>query len=584
MTTDNDKQRKQVGDRRIGQGCLTVFGLPFAIAGLYLLYLSLAQMWLAWEAGSWQPVNATIEQVKLVTHRSSDSDTYEVEAHYHFDYGGQRYNSTAVTVDGLADSNRERHQKIYNRLIRYQGRNNGYMARMDPDDPRRSLLITELDWTKVALLGGMGLLFGGVGFGLIIGGAVGARTLRQEQQREQRHPDQPWRWKTQWQDGVIRSDDRERLLGIGIFALIWNAVSAPLPFVFLSEWQSGNKAILIAGIFPVIGLILAGVWGKRWWHRRQFGEMVLQLDPWPGRIGGQLLGSVAIQRQLPPGTTVRVTLSSVRRRERGSGKSRRMVEEVLWEQVQVAQVSQVGLQRSSVPVRFNIPAGLQQSDWSDSANQIAWRLEMKATLDGIDLDAHFEVPVFNGEGGLPSLQQLLQAEEVDAATSEPDLDQQLTRSGISRFPVDGGGIEFLFPARRHPIVALFLVLISVGLAGATIVFNQQMPTFVQVLLWLFALPMAWMALLIYFESYRLRVKPGQMWVERRFLGRRRVTSLGVRDLKVIDVRVGMQINARSFYRLLAQQSSGRELVAGNGIEGLYLAKRIAALVEEILRR
>ena len=200
----------------------------------------------------------TIDRAELVRHSSSDGDSYEVEADYHFDFAGGQYRSSAVAVDSMADSSRDRHNRRYKRLSRYLGREGGYKGWVDPEDPTRSLLIREIDWGKVALLGLMGLLFAGVGIGLIIGAAIGAKSVKQEQQRKTEHPQQPWLWKKEWQHGAIRSDDRTRMLGIGIFALLWNGISAPLPFVFWSEWQSGNHAILIAMLFPLIGLILFG--------------------------------------------------------------------------------------------------------------------------------------------------------------------------------------------------------------------------------------------------------------------------------------------------------------------------------------
>lgn len=584
MSTRNDKQHKQAKDRRIGQGCLTLFALPFAIAGLVILYLALAQLWLAWDARSWVPVDVTLDRVELVTHSSSDGNTYEVEADYHFDYAGRRYTSSAVTVDGLADSNRERHQRIYRQLKRYQGRSKGYSARMDPDDPQKSLLITRLDWTKVALLGLMGLLFGGVGLGLIIGGAIGARSLKEEQQREQQYPEQPWLWKKDWRDGAIRSDDRERLLGIGIFALIWNAISAPLPFVLVSEWQSGNQAALIGLLFPLIGLILAGVWGKRWWHRRRFGELILQLDPWPGRIGGQLQGAVAIPRSMPPGTTVTLTLSSVRRRQRGSGKNRKTVEDVLWQKVQLVTVSRVGLQRSSVPVRFVLPAGLQPSDWSDSANQQVWRLQMKAELDGIDLDANFEVPVFEGDGSLPTLQQLADAESADAATLEPDLDVQLAASGIQRRGLEQGGFELFFPPRRHPVLALVLLVVCVTTAVLPVTAFADIPLIFRIVLWLVALLFGWLALTQWFQSYRISVWPGRLRLERRFLGRARVEQLAVGDFDRLQPARGMTINNRQFHRIKLLGRDGKTRVIGDAIEGLYSVQRLISAIEDTLTR
>jgi len=583
----------QKRDRSPGRGCLTLFGLPFAAGGLLVAWLTFSSVWLTLQARSWPQVAATIDQVELITHSSHDGTTYEVEASYHYDIDGHRYSGDTVSADPGADSGREAHQHIYRKLLRYRGREGAYQAWVDPHDPQRAMLITDVRWGKVTLMGLFALVFGGVGFGLIIGGVVGARALKREQQLAANHPDEPWRWRSQWQGGVVVSDDRNRLLGLGLFALLWNLISAPIPFILYGEWQRGNQGALVALLFPLTGAVLAVVWFRRWWHRRRFGDLKLRLSPFPGRIGGELAGAVEWQRLLPPATRAQLTLSSVAIRTQRSGKRSSTVEDVLWQQVQEVAVARRGVASSMIALRFQIPPGQSPSDWSNANRKLEWRLKLQAALPGIDLDANFVVPVFEADTRLPTMQQLADAADrsvpipsvpLDAAT-EPDFDAQLGGSGIRRRVLEGNGVELEFPARRHPGLAFSLLLGALMLLGMGWLAFDDMPLFIRIVLSLFALLLGWIGMLQWVESFRLRVWPGRLQAERRAWGRTRVERYGLDDFNTIEAERGMQINQRQFYRLrLLLRGHNKKRLLGNGIEGLHLAQHIITAIEDVLTR
>ena len=75
-------------------------------------------------------------------------------------------------------------------------------------------------------------------------------------------------------------------------AVFWNLISTPLLFAIPEELDKGNTAILLAGLFPAVGLGLL-VWAakatRRW---LAVGATPLTLDPYPGSIGGQVAGSI----------------------------------------------------------------------------------------------------------------------------------------------------------------------------------------------------------------------------------------------------------------------------------------------------
>src|SRR5208282_184574 len=65
----------------------------------------------------------------------------------------------------------------------------------------------------------------------------------------------PWLNRADWAAGRVASGARKGVLLIWIFTLFWNAISAPVVFIGLPvELHKGNYAILIALLFPIVGV------------------------------------------------------------------------------------------------------------------------------------------------------------------------------------------------------------------------------------------------------------------------------------------------------------------------------------------
>ena len=260
-----------------------------------------------------------------------------------------------------------------------------------------------------------GLIFCAIGFGLMIAAVFAGRWLKKRSQLQAQHPGEPWLWREDWASGLIQSTDRATVLGAWIFALFWNGVSSFVFFVVPQELAKGNKGVIIALIFPVIGVALL-VWAVRATIRwRKFGQSVFKMISVPGVIGGGLAGGIQIPHKLHASEGVRVRLVCLQRVTTGSGKNRSTTENVLWEDEKVITKDPVSDPRHTVvPVFFQIPPGWPATD-SEGNQTIVWRLEAKAKVPGVDYFAQFEVPVFVTEKSrtsaepLPDLTQQFQA-------------------------------------------------------------------------------------------------------------------------------------------------------------------------------
>ena len=228
-----------------GAGCLMVFALPFAAVGVGAFYF-LASTLLDWHTmRSWIAVPATIERLELEEHQDEDSTTYKVAATYRYRYDGGEHTNDRVAISGMADNFGNFHQELYSAL--WVARNAGDVtAFVDPARPERATLNRDLRWSVLLFQGVFALVFGGVGFGLIIGARYGAKKLREERGLQERFPDEPWRWKKEWADSRIQSSNRAGAYAAVVFALLWNLVSAAAAFIVPGEVREVNRSALVA--------------------------------------------------------------------------------------------------------------------------------------------------------------------------------------------------------------------------------------------------------------------------------------------------------------------------------------------------
>lgn len=97
----------------------------------------------------------------------------------------------------------------------------------------------------------------------------------------------------------IADDNRKSLVAMIVFTLIWNAISLPLLLAFPSEYfDKGNKAMLLALLFPLLGagLILSVLY--KLIHHWKYGTATLVLQQIPVVIGGSLSGAIKVPKQI----------------------------------------------------------------------------------------------------------------------------------------------------------------------------------------------------------------------------------------------------------------------------------------------
>ncbi len=543
-----------------GSGCLTVFASVFLLAGLAAGGLVVVQFYEAVTARGWAPVDATVIAAGLSTSADSDGGTtYRATGRFRYEWNGATYESDRVSFSRGHDNIGRFQRDLYTRLDRHRRSGEPLTVWVDPDSPARAVAHRDPHWGGAGLLGIFAVAFGGVGVLLLAGGRYAKRVAAREAVRAVEHPNEPWRWRDQWQSNTLTSRGRSGAWVITGFAAFWSLLSAPLMVVIPDAVRNdGNHLALIGLLFPLIGVGLIAAAIVAWRRQRRFGDTTLTLATMPLSLGASTAATLDVRSPLPPGTELRVTVSNVRRRKTGSGKNRSTRESVLSQDEQRVALPGGTSASHSVPLTLRVPTEGKESDWHNGDDQILWRVGVAADIPGVDLAATFEIPVI-GRAEAPAA-----TAAVDRAR-DTALDWAAT--GVVH-TVTANGHTFTFPAMRHKGLVLKLALMALAFGGiGSWLWHGGLSSLAAGVLLLLGAVLALAAL--HSATYRsqLNVGSGRLDFRRGWLWLGAARRLGAADVKALRRDSSLSINDRRYYDIVADLNGGGRLKLANSLAG-----------------
>jgi hypothetical protein len=553
----------------VGVGCLVLFALPFAAVGVFMSGSVVRDLWAYQEAKSWVATPATLLAADLkLSKGSKGGTTYRATARYRYVFAGKTFENDRVALHTSADNVGDYQRRRGEELKRLQRAGEPIIAYVDPDDPARAMLYRDLRPGMVAVKGMAGLLFGGVGFGLIGGSVWGGAKLRRESQRSLQFPDEPWRWKEEWESGRLRSSGAKAWASL-IFAAFWNLISWPMIALALTSDEVAWPALLIAAIFPLVGVGLA-IWAcYSWMQRLKWGVSELELATLPGVLGGPLAGIISVPKQVRSEKGIVVKLACLKSVTNGKQKS----EVPLWEEEHtiVRDLSTDDGLRTLIPAQFVIPYELPDSN----SDNVKWKLMVDAPTDGVDYHAEFEVPVFKtaASSRTPSA-FAAENSELFAATTLATL----ASGARARVDEDFPDRKILyFSMGRHLGMSTFLTLFTLGcLAVAVGLALSDAPRFFA---WVFGGVAALMALITVttvFESARLQFGIRGVAIARRVAGFGTEQRFEPREIaRVTAVKSGMTYGSTVYWNVELHDRRGKRHKLATAIPRRQLAERLA---------
>jgi hypothetical protein len=261
--------------------------------------------------------------------------------------------------------------------------------------------------------------------------------------------DQPWMRKKKWADGRIKCMSNLTIRVIGLFALLWNAISWA---VVIAAWDQvfdpAAKKGLGALVFPAVGMLLILLWIYQIARHMKFGSSYFQMTSVPGVIGGKLEGVVYLSKHIEAKDGFKVTLTCNTSVTSGIGENRSTHHHIVHQEEMVIarELLETDYSQTAIPVLFAIPFSTSlQSGILDKKTTVSWILTAKAKLSGTDYSAHFEVPIFRTEESSPDFE--LDTSSLEGYVAEIAPDKSLQEQRISH-KVDMEKETFFFPMLR----------------------------------------------------------------------------------------------------------------------------------------
>lgn len=591
----------------------------------------------------WEQASASLIRVASLA-----NDTL---ASYRYSVGGKDYQNDRVYVAPVKDNIGSYHRRLYQRLQAMQRNGQATPIWINPNDPAQSIIDREMRWGFFALMAGFCSVFMVIGL-LICYASLKTpsalpprlskpslialrRQWKKQQQQSADHsrinfldfvrqqagqcnqsaaPDSaqdrqhtadssPWLENKAWRDNRIRSGAKTGLYAMWAFAAVWCAVSSPLLFVLEDEIDKANHAALIGLIFPLIGLfLLAKAWQMtREWQR--YGVIELELDPFPGSIGGHVGGRLMLDKVSDFRTPYKVELECVHSYISGSGKSRSRRETIRWAEQGSAKAEPAG-HGVQLAFRFDVPDDLPETDMAQKGAYIFWRLRLSAELAGVGLNRHYTIPVFKTR----TQSRFIRHDNSARAAAIRKEKAQVTHAAISRgefastplasafrYKNLGNRQVFYYPMFRNRLLTLIAVIFTGGFNFATYMINHSFGNngIMGIVMLIFSLPFALVGMFatlaaVYLPLNNLTVTLTGSHItalRRLIILPIQYHTLQSRDIQHIEIKssgsTGQGARQIKHFKLLAQGKNPTRITIAEDIDGEDLALQ---LKEYICRR
>jgi hypothetical protein len=205
---------------------------------------------------------------------------------------------------------------------------------------------------------------------------------------------EPWLARSDWAGRRLEDENSSSAWAFFGFTLIWNLFSWGIAYLFLRQDDGGGLGRLFVLIFPGVGVILLISVSYILLRRRRYGVPVLELATLPAPVGRALAGLIRTRAVFDPAGGFVVRLQCIHRTVTGSGKNRSTHEDTVWEAQRTIPGASRDADGIAIPIAIPIPPDARETDRRNSSDQILWRLQVSAAVEGIDFRTQYEVPVF----------------------------------------------------------------------------------------------------------------------------------------------------------------------------------------------
>jgi len=482
-----------------------------------------------------------------------------------------------VSIAGGADNIGDYQQNIGRRLGNSHARGESITVFVNSQNPADSIIDRSIRWGMVGFKSIFVFVFGGVGLGLLI---LVWRAPKEKDKSDPRYASSPWLMNDDWQSATIRSSSKASMYGVWAFAAFWNLVSAPLPFVMYDEVLNKKNYIALIGLlFTAVGIWLISWAIRRTLEWKRFGPTPVVLDPFPGSIGGHVGGTIELRLPFDPALDFELSLTSIHSYMSGSGKNRSRKEKPEWQDAIVAHAERYA-DGTKLTFRFDVPAGLNESDLDQDDSYYLWRLGLNAELAGTDIDRSYEIPVYTTATESRHLSKLA----IDRYRTRRDAHADESILKIIRLQHGAAGRSMLYPFGRSigSSLGVFIVGAAFTAVGWWLISNEGRVVFGSVfggigaLVGSFALYMMINSLEVSRDSNGIRTTRRILGipVKRSYMGR----DAFVKFMKKSSHKTQSAGKHVIYYSIYAVDNDGDKVVVGEGFKGESAANAAIRLI------
>ena len=548
---------------------ILLFSLPFTGVGFgFLLFSIIPSLYDAVQMSDWHETQATVISSELKSY-SGDSTTYEAVGSYSYTVAGQQYTGTRLGISGGADNVGDWHQRMSGKLYSARNAQRPVSVYYAPGNPAAAIVDRSLRWNLLGFKMIFVLVFGGAGIGIFY------LSIRQHNRIiETPEADiKPWLGHKDWSSPTVLSDAKNTLYLGWVMTVFWNLISVPLLFVIPEELGKGNSAILLAGLFPAVGLGLL-VWATRATRRwLAVGATPLTLDPYPGSIGGQVAGSIETNLSYSSSQNFPVNLSCLYSYMSGSGKDRKRRESVKWSAEGFARAEPYR-SGSRLLFCFDVPEGLHPSEHKDDSYYL-WRLNLKSDGAPVDINRNFELPVF-------ATAEVSRLVHVDSASHPLAQDKRDARiDAVMDMQQTTDGLELTFPVGRNAgsnavIAVIGLVFFAAGMLAGYL----GAPIFFPIVFGLIGGGIMLGGLYSLLNGLRVRIGSGGLHTRRSLLGviisKSSVAGSEIQKLRIHKTgSVTSGTDHKLFFAIRAHLKNGKKITVAESLVGRGAAEQVA---------
>ncbi len=430
--------------------------------------------------------------------------------------------------------------------------------------------------TPFWLLLPFGLVFSGVGFGLIFAALYGGKYAQRQQRLQIEHPAEPWLWRADWAQGRANSKTRTNMLGGWVSAIFWNAISMPVAFLVVPAAAQQRGPIAYLGlIFPVAGVFLLIYAIRRTIAFFEFGNTSFEMTTLPGVVGRELNGQIQARFPHSPDHGIHLRLSCVHRVTTGSGNSQSTTETIVWRDEADLASGQLcpAPAGTMIPVSFRIPLDAQPTEKRSARDEFVWVLEALADVPGVDYHDIFEVPVFRTQ------QTPTQAEAEKFAAPGPA--QPVTRPAVVTIEVrqTAEGTEFYFPAARNKRFAASATAFLLIFGPVTFFLLYHAPILFPLAFGFFSLLLLYITIQLWFGTTRVVMGSGGVTLQAGLLGGGKVRRIALSEIASISDRITSQQGGATgipYYDIELTLRDGKKLTLGHSVRDKHEAEWLVA--------